>query len=65
MNVRIIHDCAHVAALKLLCTVAHLLREEEQRDAYGEFFEIVKEALAEYAVRYDKLLENGSNASRC
>lgn len=57
MNVRIIHECAHVAASKLLSRMAPLLHEEDQRDAYGECFEIVKEALAEYAVRYDKLLE--------
>ncbi len=57
MNIRIIHECAHVAASKLLSTMTHLLHEEDQRDVYGEYFEIVKEALTDYAVRYDKLLE--------
>lgn len=56
MNQRIIHDCSHKGALRLLKAVAHLLREEEHRDTYDFFYCTIKETLSMYATEYDHLL---------
>lgn len=42
---RLIHDTAFAAAMNILDTVRHLLREEEYKDAHTTFYDIVKTAI--------------------
>jgi hypothetical protein len=56
MNTRIIHDTAHEAAVSLVAVIVNLIREEEQRDAYDEFYPIVRKALETYATEYDQVM---------
>jgi hypothetical protein len=42
---RLIHDTAWAAALAILDSVRHLIREDEHKDAHGVFYEIIKAAI--------------------
>ncbi len=59
---RLAHDCAHKYALRLLGLVANCLREEEYRDAFEEFYALVRECVEEYEekrVREERRLRPG------
>jgi hypothetical protein len=43
----LIHDTAWAAALAVLDSVRHLIRDEEHKDAHGCFYEIIKAAIEE------------------
>lgn len=46
---RLAHDAAFFFAQQVLSLVAHLLREEEHKDACAEFYRLATEATARYA----------------
>jgi hypothetical protein len=56
-NQRLIHDIAYATALHLLQTVQGCLREEEHRDAFEEFYGIVKAGLEAFAIHDERRLE--------
>jgi hypothetical protein len=42
---RLIHDSAWAAALAVLDSVRHLIREDGHKEAHGVFYEIIKAAI--------------------
>jgi hypothetical protein len=42
---RLIHDTAWAAALAVLNSMCHLIREEEHKDAHCEFYKIIRAAM--------------------
>jgi hypothetical protein len=48
---RLTHDVAIAMAKALLDVIAPALREEEQRDAFSEFYEICKAGIEAYEVQ--------------
>ena len=57
MNQRLVHDIAYATALHLLRTVQGCLREEEHRDAFEEFYAIVKAGIEAYTIHDERRLE--------
>lgn len=55
MNQRLIHDATYAISIQILQTIATCLREEEQRDAFAEFYRIVKEGLESYEIKIDRM----------
>lgn len=52
---RLIHDAAYALALRILGTIQHLLREEERRDAFREFYTAGRDTLEAYEVHADRM----------
>ncbi len=55
-NERLINDTCFATAKDILSLVAHLIREEEHKDAFTEFYDIVRQRLVRYEVERERLL---------
>jgi hypothetical protein len=56
-NERLVNETCLAIAKDMLSLVAHLIREEEHRDAFSEFYRIAKQQLLRYEVEQDRLLQ--------
>ena len=54
-NERLIHDACFSINKELLHLIAHLIREEEHRDAFTEFYDVVRNGLLRYEVEQERL----------
>ena len=56
-NQRLLNETCFAIARDMLSLVSHLIREEEHRDAFSEFYQVVKQRLLRYQVEQDRLLQ--------
>jgi hypothetical protein len=49
MSDRLAHDEAFLFAQQCLGLIAHLLRKEESKEAFANFYRLAKEAISRYA----------------
>lgn len=49
MNDRLQHDAAFLFAKQAVALVAHLLREEDRKEVFGEFYRLARDAISRYA----------------
>jgi hypothetical protein len=52
----LIHDVGFLATVEVMRLFSHLLREEEQKDAFWEVYGCVKKALEEYEMKAERRL---------
>lgn len=57
MNHRLIHDHAFQAAQEVFRTVKDCLMEHEQKDAFQEFYDILKSHLERYEAERARMLQ--------
>jgi hypothetical protein len=55
-NNRIIDDAARLMAGRMVQTVMHLLREEELKDAFEEFFVICRAGIEAFEIENKRML---------
>jgi hypothetical protein len=55
MNQRLIHDTAMAMAQAILDLVAPCLREEEQMEAFGEFYIACKAGIEVFCIQQDRM----------
>jgi hypothetical protein len=49
MPSQLIHDEAFLLTQQLMGLIGRLLREEERKDAFGEFYQLARKAIERYA----------------
>jgi hypothetical protein len=54
-NQRLLHDTCFAIAKDMLSLVAHLIRENEHRDAFKEFYEVARQRLLSYDAQQERL----------
>jgi hypothetical protein len=54
-NQRLLHDTCFAIAKDMLSLVAHLIRENEHRDAFREFYEVARQRLLCYDAQQERL----------
>ena len=54
-NQRLFNDTCFAIAKDLLAQVSHLLREEEQRDAFNQFYAVVRQGLLLHELEQERL----------
>jgi hypothetical protein len=57
VNVRIVHDVSHDTALKVLRCLRSSTECEDLPLPYGAIYQLIKDAISDYAFRYDHLLK--------
>ncbi len=57
VNHRLVHDAAFAMALAILDVVSPLLREEERKDAFDEFFRVCQAGIEAYGIQANRMSE--------